>query len=116
VNSPLQQLLETKLPFPGLAAWAARLPDGAVGRESFVNWFTPEQLEQLIARLAQGAENLARHQLAPRRLCWVFEHARVQVAMRPEGACLALFLENRPGLPAGAVREVLEDFLTLQTL
>lgn len=116
MNSPLQQLIESRLPFAGVAAWAARMPDHAAGQESFVDWFSPDQLAQLLALMIQAAENLPRHHFEPQGLCWVFEHARVHLAARPDGAYLALFVENRPEVQAAAIQDLLASFRALPEL
>jgi hypothetical protein len=47
------------------------------------------------------------------RLCWGFEHLRLHMALRPDGSCLALFVENRPDLPMAALERALEEFSQL---
>lgn len=116
MNSPLQNLLDQQLPLPGVAAWAVRMPDFAVGQETFMDWFTPDQVAQFLARMIQTVENLRRHHIEPLRLCWVFENTRIHLASRPDGGCLALFLENRKGLPSEQIQQLLTSFLELQEL
>jgi hypothetical protein len=112
----LQDLLTTRLPFPGLAAWSVRLEDRSPASECFVNWLAPAQVEQALARVALAADSLAQQNLKPSRLCWVFEHLRIYLAVRPDQTCLALFLENRPELPAATAEGVLEAFATLPSV
>jgi hypothetical protein len=114
--SVLQQLLDQQLPLPGVAAWAVRMPDLAVGQESFGDWFSADQVAHFLGRMIQAVENLRRHHLEPSRLCWIFEHARVHLAVRPDGACLALFVENRPELPTHEIGQLLDNFLALPEL
>ena len=77
----------------------------------YSDWFTPAQVEQALSRLALAADSLGYHGIQPIRLCWVFEHTRIHLALRRDGACLAFFVENRPGAtakleaPAGGVHE-----------
>lgn len=113
MSERLRQLLDQQLPLPGVAAWAVRLPDFAVGQESFVDWFSADQVAQFLARMIQALENLQRHHLQPQQLCWVFEHARVHLAARPDGGCLALFVENRPDVPADVIQDLLASFIAL---
>ncbi len=113
MDAALQPFCETRLPFPGLAAWAARHPDRTMTNQCFANWLTPARVEQSLTRLALAAESLHHQRLDPVRLCWVFEHIRLHLAIRPDGACLALFVENRPGLPPATPEGVLDDFLRL---
>jgi hypothetical protein len=105
MNEELLSWLSTTLPFSGLAAWCARLPDRSLANLSYVNWLTKPQLEQALTRLAHSGERL--QHLQPQRLCWSFEHLRVYFATRHDGACLALFVENRPE----SLHEAAEDFI-----
>jgi hypothetical protein len=106
----LDQLLGERQPFSGLAAWGALLPDRTVAGHCYSDWFAAPQIEHIMGRLALAAESLTHHGIAPRRMSWVFEHARVWLAMRPDGACLALFVENRPDLPRSELDRVLDAF------
>ena len=99
-------------PLPGLAAWGARLADRSLVSGCCMDWFTSAQVEQALSRMALAAENLGQHGIHPARLCWVFEHARVHLARRPDGACLALIVQNRPGLPTAALNRLLDQFLS----
>jgi hypothetical protein len=116
MSRALQDFLDPRLPLPGVAAWVARLADHSLAQEIFADWFTPGQLEQMLTRLVLAGENLARHQIQPVQVCWVFEHARIHLAARPDGAYLALFVENHAGLPTDALTQVLADFLALPQL
>jgi len=111
MNQPIESLLGTQLPLPGLAAWCARWADRTVAHQCYSNWLTPAQVQQTVTRLALAAESLQQHKLQPVRLCWVFEHLRLHLAIRPDGACLALFAENRADLPANAFENVLDAFV-----
>jgi len=98
--SSLPDFLAARLPFPGLAAWGARLPDHS----------TPDQVQQALTRLTVAATSLRQHHLEPARLCWVFEHLRIYLASRADGAAVALFVENRPDVPAEVVEDVFKGF------
>lgn len=113
MKAALEALLARGLPQPGLAAWGARLPDHAVASHCYSDWFAPQQIEQALTRLALAAGSLRQHKFEPLRLCWVFEHARIHLALRRDGACLAFFVENRPGLSTTALERLLEEFTAL---
>ena len=113
MKEALQALLQNGLPQPGVAAWGARLPDQSLGSQCYTDWFTPAQVEQILTRLTLAAESLRPHRVEPVRLCWTFEHARIHLALRHDGACLAFFLENRPGLPAAGLDELIAQFIAL---
>lgn len=113
MKSALEGLLERHLALPGLAAWAARLPGPAVTSRCFGDWFTTVQLEQALPRLLLAMNTLGNEGVAAQRSCWVFERARIHLALRPDGTALALFLENRPGLATTAVDKLLDEFARL---
>lgn len=108
-----EDFFAARLPVLGLAACAARLPDGMVIHQCFNRWLTPNQVRQALGHLAHAAETLQQHHLAPIRLVWAFEHVRIYLRLRPDTACLALFLENRPELPGAEIDSLLEQFADL---
>jgi hypothetical protein len=105
-----QDFLDHNLPLPGVAACSVRLPDRTYVSRCFSDWFTSKQVEQALGRLALAAESLGYHAIQPTRLCWVFEHCRIYLAPRRDGAFLALFTENRPGIVTAKLEGVLEEF------
>ena len=113
MNASFQSFLGSRLPLPGLAAWCVRLADRSVTSHSYSDWFSQKQIEQVVARLALAADSLGYHQIQPMRLCWVFEHARVFLGLRSDGAYLACFAENRPDLPGAEFENVLDEFTRL---
>jgi len=113
MKEALQQLLDHHLPLPGIAACSARLVDRSFVSHCYGDWFTAAQAEQALSRLALAADSLGYHGIQPDRLCWVFEHSRIHLALRPDGACLAFFVENRPGIAAAKLEAVLEEFTKL---
>ena len=112
----LQAFLDRNLPLPGVAACSARLVDRTVMSHCYSDWFTPAQVEQALSRLALAADSLSYHGIQPNRLCWVFEHSRIHLALRPDGACLAFFVENRPGVTNARLEAVLAEFTCLTAL
>jgi hypothetical protein len=113
MKAALQQLIDRNLPLPGMAAWGVRLADRSCESRCYSDWFTAAQIEQALNRLVPAADGLASHGIKPTRLCWVFEHTRIHLALRSDGAGLALFVENRPGVANPKAEEVLESFLLL---
>ena len=113
-SSTLQEFLDRHLPLPGVAAWAARFPDRTMANLCYSDWFVPQQVEQILNRLALATDNLTQHGLQPVRLCWTFEHARIYLALRSDASSLALFVENRPGAPTDGVDALLEEFNAMQ--
>jgi len=113
MKDALQSFLQPRLPLPGLAAWCARFADHSFASHCYSDWFAQKQLEQTVTRLAFAAESLGYHHVHPLRLCWVFEHARVFLGLRADGALLAFFAENRPDLPSAEYERVFDEFARL---
>jgi len=111
-----QGFLDPRIPLSGVAAWVARLADHFLAHQLYADWFTPSQLEQMLAHIMLAAEQLACRRTQPLQICWVFEPARIQLAARPDGTCLALFAENRGGVPTDMLTELLAEFLALPQL
>jgi hypothetical protein len=116
MKAALQELIDRNLPLPGMAAWGVRLADRSCESRCYGDWFTAAQVEQALNRLVPAADGLASHAIKPRRLCWVFEHTRIHLALKSDGACLALFVENRPGVANPKAEELLGSFLELAEL
>jgi len=113
MSHPIETFAEKSFPLPGVAACATRLPDRSLRTKCYNDWFSKEQLEQMLARLALAADSLAYHRIQPTRLCWSFENALLLIALRRDGACLLCILENRAGLASAQVEGVLDQFLAL---
>ena len=113
MKDTLQEFLDRNLPLPGLAACSVRLADRTFVSRCYGDWFTSAQVEQALSRLALAADSLGYHGIQPSRLGWVFEHSRIHLALRRDGACLAFFVENRPGVTNARLVAVLEEFVGL---
>ena len=111
-----QEFLDRNLPLPGVAACSVRLADRTYVNRCYSDWFTSAQAEQALSRLALAADSLGYHGIQPVRLCWVFEHSRIHLALRSEGTCLAFFEENRPGASSPKLEGLLEEFTKLSAL
>ena len=113
MKKALEDLLDRDLPLPGVVACSARLADRTFVSRCYSDWFTAAQVEQALNRLALAADSLAHHGIQPIRLCWVFERTRIHLALRQDAACLAFFVENRPGAPNSKLESLLEEFTAL---
>ena len=113
MKSAVEGLMDRHLPLAGLAAWTARLPGPSTATQSLGDWFTTAQLEQALPRLLAAIDTFGSEGVAAHRSCWVFERARIHLALRPDGAALALFVENRAGLSTGPVENLLAEFFQL---
>jgi hypothetical protein len=110
MTETLQELLDRSLPLPGLAACCVRLADRSFVTRCYGDWFTKAQVEQALGRLALAADSLSYHGIQSSRLGWVFEHSRIHLALRPDGGCLAAFLENRSGVASPELEKLLQEF------
>jgi hypothetical protein len=116
MKDDLQEFLARSLPLPGVGACSVRLVDRTYVTRCDGDSLTTAQVEKTLGRLALAADGLGYHGIQPERLCWVFEHSRIHLALRRDGACLALFVENRPGAGDGKVEDLLEEFRRLPSL
>lgn len=110
MKDALNAFVGQRLPIPGLVAWSARLPDRTLASQCLADWLKTSQVEQVLSRMALAADNLNFHRLQPLRLCWTFENLRIHLAFGRDGACLACFVENRPGPMAPGLEDLLRDF------
>jgi hypothetical protein len=113
LKKELEAFLSLRLPLPGVTAWGARLADKTVTSRSFGAGLNTRQIDTAVSKLATAVEQLADHRIQPVRMCWIFEHLRIHVGMRRDGSCLALYVENRPGLATTALEGLLEEYISL---
>ena len=111
MKTPISESLAAKLPFPGLAGWAARSADRSMAHQAYVDWLEDGQAVQAFNYSLLAAETVRQHELVPKRLNWSYEHLALSVAIRPDGSSLALFLTKTPELQSGTVEEILHEFL-----
>jgi hypothetical protein len=116
MSAEISTLIDGRLPIEGLAAWCLRRSDGTNSPHSFTAWLSNTQIEQTTARLALAADSLQYQELHPARICWVFSHLRLYLALRSDGSSLTLFIENRPHHPHEKITELLQDFVSLPDL
>lgn len=116
MKKALEDFLDRNLPLPGVAACSARLADRSFVSRCYGDWFTAAQIEQALNRLALAADSLGYHGIQPSRLGWFFEHSRIHLALRRDGACLAFFVENRPGVTNPKLEGLREEFTRLPAL
>jgi hypothetical protein len=115
MNDALERFVYRCLPLQGVTACSLRLPDRTFFSRCHGGWLTPTQAEQALNRLALAADSLSQHDIQPTRLCWVFERTRIHLVLRPDAACLALFVEN-PSNSGPELERLLEEFMGMQAL
>jgi hypothetical protein len=100
VNNTPPGFLDSCLSLPGVVACGIRQPDRSVTCRRNGGTLSAAQVEQLINALAVAVDMLGHHHLESNTLTWTFDHARIHLARRFDGAMLALFTEYYPGQPA----------------
>ena len=113
MNEGVEAFLDRILPLAGVTACSVRLADRTFNSRCFGDWFTPAQAEQALNRLALAADSLSYHGIQPTHLCWVFEHIRIYLALRGDGACLAFFVDTRSGV-SPKLEALMEEFAAPQ--
>jgi hypothetical protein len=116
VKDILQEFFDRHLPLPSVGACSVRLGDRSYVTRCDGSSFTAAQVEKALGRLALAADGLGYHGIQSTRLCWVFQHTRIHLALRRDGACLALFVENRPDAAESELESLIEDFRSLPAL
>ena len=109
----IQELLDKRLPFAGLAAWSLRRKDRTLTGRSYVRWLPATRAEEVLARLALAADGLRHHYGQPVRLCYRFEHLSCHLALRSDGACLAVIVQNQPQNADAAELTLLQEFVEM---
>ena len=110
MNDALENFLSSRLPIVGLVAYSIQLPDRALATKCFSKSLYPSATEQMLTRVVHSGRTLLPAGQSAASYCWVFECLRVHVAARADGACLALLVENNPGVQMRRIQETLQAF------
>jgi hypothetical protein len=113
VKEAITDLLCRRLPLPGVVAWTVRLADRSLIHQSYNDWFNDTQLAEIITRISLAADGFGYHGIQPLRLCWVFEHARIYLALRPDGPSLMFIAENQQHFSPARIEAVFDEFSAL---
>ena len=108
--------LSSRLPIGGLAAYSIHLAKAMLAMECFSKSLYPTSIEQMLCRIVQGGQALLPSGEHGAHYCWTFEGHQVYVAARPDGACLALLVENNGSAQLVRIKEALRDFLELKQI
>jgi hypothetical protein len=111
-----ENFLSTRLPILGLVAYSIQSGDRVLAADCLSKSFYPSSAEHLLNALLENSRTLLPAEKLAARYCWVFECLRVYVASRADGTCLALLVENNPGVQMGRIQETLDAFFELQEL
>jgi hypothetical protein len=108
--------LSARLPISGLAAYSVHIANQQLETQCLSKSLYPSSTEEMLNRLVQGGQTLLPSGESAVQYCWTFESHRVYVAGRPDGACLALLVENNPTTQLVRIQETLQGFLELEEL
>jgi hypothetical protein len=107
----LQNYISEHLPIAGLVAYSLQMPQGVVTTECLSKSLYPSSAEQMLNTIVHSGRTFLPAEQRPAQYCWVFECLRVYVAARPDGACLALMVENNPSIQMSRIQETLQGFM-----
>lgn len=113
MSEMLQNFLTPRLPITGVAAYSIQLPDRVLDAQCLSKSLYPSTTEQMLNTLAQASKALLPGGGKPVRYSWVFECLRVHVALRTDGACLVLLVENNASAQMNRIQDALRDFIEL---
>ena len=105
--------LSSRLPIVGVVAYSIHTPHGGVDAHCLTKSLYPTSAEHLLANAVQSGQTLLPAGEVAVQYCWVFECLRVYVAARADGGCLALLVENNPGVQMVRVQEALQAFIEM---
>src|SRR5689334_16264057 len=108
--------LSSRLPIIGLVAYCIHSPHGDVEAHCLTKSLYPTITEHMLNTAVQSCLNLLPADQVPAQYCWVFECLRVYVAARPDGGCLALLVENNPGVQTPRIQEALQAFVEMEAV
>ena len=110
MNQSLTNLVSSRLPIAGLLAYSIQLPDRVLLTQCVANALERSATEEMLASVVCNGRALLPTTQAPANYCWSFEQFRIHVSARADGTCLAVIVENHPGVQLGRLRELLQDF------
>ena len=113
MSDSLAHLIQSRLPIVGLAAYGLFASDRVLASQCLSKSLYPSHTEHMLSEVVHSARTLLPAGQDAARYCWVFECLRIYIASRPDGYCLALMVENNPGVQQGRIQEMLKDFFEL---
>ena len=105
--------LSSRLPIVGLVAYSIHAPHGGIEAHCLSKSLYPTSTEHLLNAAVQSGRTLLPAGEVAAQYCWVFECLRVYVASRADGGCLALLVENNPGVQTDRIQEALQAFVEM---
>ena len=108
-----QTFLSSRFPIVGVAAYSLYSSDQLLDMQCLSKSLYPTSTEEMLSRVIKSTRELLPAGPRPAQYCWTFEGHRVYLASRSDGLCLALLVENNPGVQQFRVQETLQGFLEL---
>ena len=112
MSDALLSLVSSRLPVIGLLAYSVQTPNRVLATGCVGKTFDSSAAEELLGSVIRTGRALLPAQDVSARYCWVFEQLRVYVSARVDGVCLALVVENNPGVQMARLQELIQDFAT----
>jgi hypothetical protein len=110
MSHALASLVSSRLPIVGLAAYAIGSPERILVSQCFSKSLSSPATEEMLGALTTTGRTLLPSGQAGARYCWKFESIRVYVVARPDGTCLSVMVENKPGVQTVRLQELMKDF------
>ena len=112
MSDALLNLVSSRLPVVGLLAYSIHSPNRVLATGCLGKTFDSSAAEEMLGSVIRTGRTLLPAQDESARYCWVFEQLRVYVSARADGICLALVVENDPGVQMARLQELIQDFAT----
>jgi hypothetical protein len=110
MSDALVNLVSSRLPIVGLAAYAIGLPDRIVASQCLSKSLSPSATEEMLGALTTTGRTLLPSGQAGARYCWTFADIRVYVVARADGTCLSVMIENKPGVQTVRLQDLMQEF------
>ena len=107
--------LSSRLPIVGVVAYSIHSPHGDVEAHCLSKSLYPTSAEHLLNSAVEASKTLLPAEEVAAQYCWVFECLRVYIAARQDGGCLALLVENNPGVQMPRIQEALQAFVEMES-
>ena len=114
MKDALNQWLRQCDPVTGVLACGVRHTDQTTATRAFDPAFSETALENAWRCVGDTLQVLKHHRLPTEQMRWTFENALLFCALRPDGACLAVFISNDPqAVDTGALERMFAEFQTI---
>src|SRR5262245_10477938 len=115
MSDMITNFIMTRFPIPGLAAYSVHSPIAAIESQCLSKSLYAGSADQMLSRVIKNGRAILPSGGRPANYCWTFEAHQVFVAVRRDGLSLALLMENNVNVQPTTVKDLLRDFLDLQS-